>query len=73
MILGWSCTALHYFDTFDELHRLLFVLVELVGVLGFDLLECVDLTGGVMDHLVDLGVLFAGAQQLDLLEVALAE
>lgn len=56
-----------------QLLRLLLILVQLFKGLGLDLLEGEVLAGWDMDRLVDLGVLLAGAQHVQLLEVRFLE
>ena len=53
----------------EQLHGLLLVLVELVKGFGLDLFEGVEFAGVPVDYFVDLSILLARAQQIDLFEI----
>ena len=58
---------------FGKLDCFLFILVEFLEVLGLDFFERVDLAAGQVFDLVDFGVLLAGPEQVDFLEVLLSK
>lgn len=54
---------------FHELHSLFLVLIEFIKVFGLNLFESVELAGGDVDCLINLGVLLAGSQHLEPFEI----